>query len=430
MKNIKAQVDTSEPFANRCDHVRNNLKKEQMLEEKYSEIDRANRILLKKMSDIMRTQPATDQEPLGPRSMNREFRKRELERITRDNQYILKRIQYAQPVLNHNQWELEHQKQTEYLKRKVEFPLVIRTPRKVPLSARLPAIDEGKKTVDAPLTDRSRRRNPTGLECVFKCILHLEDRPYVLEMSTDDRGTLYVTAHDEVTRNTLELMVNNSLHRKLLKQANGDYGPISDRLRIEAGHRLVLDEGPPMREPPATLSAPLEPTFKPSLPPQHAALEAGISGPPSTWAAPIAVCEPAVEQPWDADRLMKKSDSDAAHQEPAMGDIESIAINADRAEVTTEEADATAVAVYQPEKPLFTFARGRSSKGFGDSEEEFDNTMDVVRVMGTTAETFDVDLKAEVVLGGFEDEDDVTFRIRGLTPQSSIGTPRCFKGSR
>merc|ERR1740123_622605 len=64
-----------------------NLKKEQMLEERYTEIDRENRILLKKMSDIAKqTPPNSARVPGGPHSLNRDARKRELLRITSDNQ--------------------------------------------------------------------------------------------------------------------------------------------------------------------------------------------------------------------------------------------------------------------------------------------------------------------------------------------------------
>jgi hypothetical protein len=284
MKNIKAQVDTKEPFANKCDHIRNNLKKEQQMEERYSEIDRTNRILLKKMSDIMRAPTVLDQDSRGPKSMNREFRKRELMRITKDNQYILRRIQNAQPALNHTQWEVDHQKQTEYLKRKIEFPLVIRTPRKAPLSARLAPVAPRGEAIEAPLTERSHRPippKPQNLEMVYHAISNLDNVPYALEMSKDDRGTLYVTAHDDSTNTTLELMVGVKLHRQLYKESYGDYALIAERLRIEAGHRLVLDDGPPMNPPPLPLAAPMpEPSsFKPAFPPGLAALENGGTSP-------------------------------------------------------------------------------------------------------------------------------------------------------
>ena len=58
-------------------------------------------------------------------SLNREQRKRELQRITRENQNILGRIQAAEPTYDHLAWA-EHEKQhEEYMKNICELPLVI-----------------------------------------------------------------------------------------------------------------------------------------------------------------------------------------------------------------------------------------------------------------------------------------------------------------
>lgn len=39
-------------------------------------------------------------------SLNKAYRKRELQRITAENQAILRRIQQREPVYNHFQWEV------------------------------------------------------------------------------------------------------------------------------------------------------------------------------------------------------------------------------------------------------------------------------------------------------------------------------------
>merc|ERR1719401_1638093 len=108
VRNVRSLVDTSEPYVAHMDHVRINLKKEQQLEERYSEIDRENRLLLTKMTTIMRQPSPQPQSARGPRSLNRDARKKELLRITQDNQAILKRIQQAGPVYNHVEMEEQH----------------------------------------------------------------------------------------------------------------------------------------------------------------------------------------------------------------------------------------------------------------------------------------------------------------------------------
>lgn len=74
LRTMKPSIDTEEPKCLRLDHIRNNLKREQLLEERYGEIDRENRILLQKMSNIMRNPQfsLTKQVPTrGPASLNK-----------------------------------------------------------------------------------------------------------------------------------------------------------------------------------------------------------------------------------------------------------------------------------------------------------------------------------------------------------------------
>ena len=54
LQNMKPGIDMTEPKTCSLQHLRNNLKREQLLEDRYMEIDRENRILLQKMSDVMR----------------------------------------------------------------------------------------------------------------------------------------------------------------------------------------------------------------------------------------------------------------------------------------------------------------------------------------------------------------------------------------
>ena len=57
------------------------------------------------------------------RSLNRGKRKRELERITRENERMLRALQARQPSLSRRKWDKEHEK-SEYLKKQItRFPL-------------------------------------------------------------------------------------------------------------------------------------------------------------------------------------------------------------------------------------------------------------------------------------------------------------------
>eukprot|EP00435_Cladocopium_sp_Y103_P071973 s216_g38.t3 len=79
IRNMKSTVDTGMPSVATLEHVKVNLKKEQMMEDRYTEIDRDNRILLKKMTEIMKQQttfPPAERKS-GPTSLNRDARKKD-----------------------------------------------------------------------------------------------------------------------------------------------------------------------------------------------------------------------------------------------------------------------------------------------------------------------------------------------------------------
>jgi len=248
LRSVRPLVDTSEPKAVQFDHVRMNLKKEQMLEERYTEIDRENRILLKKMSNIAKqsSPPNTVRVP-GPSSLNRDARKRELLRITSDNQSILKRIQQAQPVYNHVEMQGERRKQQTYLRNCTDFPLVLRSARGppselVPLHATSPE-DQAAR----PQSARSSQEGETMQ--VFQEGRKIDETYYIVEMVTDGR-CLYIEAmmpeaHDggQEQQETLQLTLKEKTHRRLHRELNGDYSLIADRLAVQNGElQLTIPE--------------------------------------------------------------------------------------------------------------------------------------------------------------------------------------------
>merc|ERR1719352_1988174 len=94
----------------------------------------------------------------GPQSLNRDHRKKELLRITRENQMLLKRIQQAQPNYNHIQWENEHRQQQSYAAVCSEYPrlrLSARGPSR-PTSELLPLQGEAHQPPTGSFTARVR----------------------------------------------------------------------------------------------------------------------------------------------------------------------------------------------------------------------------------------------------------------------------------
>jgi len=144
LNQIKPAIDNKPPT--RYKHPFQNLKKAQLEDERNMEIERENRLLLEKMSMIMESgrpemasanttefvpgtridrhqYPMVDHyKKLDHKSLNKEARRRELLRITADNQAILKRIQERQPFYNHLEWERERLQNEKYLRNISQFP--------------------------------------------------------------------------------------------------------------------------------------------------------------------------------------------------------------------------------------------------------------------------------------------------------------------
>jgi len=252
---MRPQVDTSEPQVVQLDHLRNNLKREQLLEERYFEIDRENKILLQKMSDIMRNSSYTNERAKsGPPSLNRDLRKTELMRITQENQAILKRIQKAQPIYNHVEWEDSYRRSATYLRNKCEYPPMPSVRGKtssrgnslMPLVGTKPSASSGGTPTHSGRVDADAgkpRSAPGGMDEDLRYVLKegkkIGTTYYLIEMVTDGR-TLAISAYDGDAQRTLELLVSEKNHRRLFREANGDYNLVAERLRVE-GDQLILE---------------------------------------------------------------------------------------------------------------------------------------------------------------------------------------------
>jgi len=109
-------------------------KKHEMEEDRFAEIERENAILLAKMSKIMRegaqTQDVGGAPPVGwkaqkvpaGQSLNKSRRKKDLARITAENQAILKRIQLKEPNYNHLEWAQDHKVNRRRMRQLCDLP--------------------------------------------------------------------------------------------------------------------------------------------------------------------------------------------------------------------------------------------------------------------------------------------------------------------
>lgn len=116
LNNVKSSIDNKPPKQHL--HLKKNLKKKQLMEERFAKIERENQLLLEKMSHIMSSSSLDNKNKSlqYARSMNKSIRKKNLEKITRENQAILERIQAKEPVYSNTKWEHERMQQEKYLK--------------------------------------------------------------------------------------------------------------------------------------------------------------------------------------------------------------------------------------------------------------------------------------------------------------------------
>lgn len=117
----RPMVDTRPPQTYMHLHLK--LKKLQLEEERLSTVERDNRILLEKMSHIMRTKGrVNNKNNYEYKSLNREKRMRELLRVTQENQEILHRITQRKPLYDHTKWERDWEENQRYMDSIAAYP--------------------------------------------------------------------------------------------------------------------------------------------------------------------------------------------------------------------------------------------------------------------------------------------------------------------
>ncbi|GMI55514.1 hypothetical protein ScalyP_jg7841 [Parmales sp. scaly parma] len=122
LRDMKCSIDNKMPAT--ASHFKTNAKKNAIMEERFATIERENRMLLEKMSYIMRFKGGIDNKNDSlqyGRSLNKDCRKRELQKITKQNQLILRRIQEATPTFDHLQWAEEARVNDGFMQNICEF---------------------------------------------------------------------------------------------------------------------------------------------------------------------------------------------------------------------------------------------------------------------------------------------------------------------
>jgi len=125
LKHIKPSIDNSPPQTQV--HLENRRKRDQIVEDRLTTIEKHNLILLERMMTIMKRPSSLDnnntRSKSPSKSLNREAKKRELEKINAENQIILKKLTKAKAYYDHNDWDTFQKNQELYLKNICEYPV-------------------------------------------------------------------------------------------------------------------------------------------------------------------------------------------------------------------------------------------------------------------------------------------------------------------
>lgn len=145
------------------------------------------------MSTIMSTR-GRDSESTRPKSLNRGLRKRELLRVTAENQAILRRLQDKHPSYSVHLWEVDRKRQEETLRLRCEYPYT-----SAPTSFRghsrgsarhhasTPSPASRTLTASNPVSPIKARTKPNDRRVVLKRGVNIADQYFIVEIATDQR---------------------------------------------------------------------------------------------------------------------------------------------------------------------------------------------------------------------------------------------------
>ncbi|KAM4046264.1 uncharacterized protein CFAP97D2 [Anomaloglossus baeobatrachus] len=155
VQSAKPMVDTNHPQT--YVHLNLKLKKLKLEEERLSIIERDNRLLLGKMSAIMRTKGRIDNKNnYDAKSLNKEKREQELLKVTRENQTIGDRLTKCEPQYRVEKWHEDWSKAEKYMDSIAKYPrgwYALRHPEKVLKGKKKSAKKESAKKFKAKVIE-------------------------------------------------------------------------------------------------------------------------------------------------------------------------------------------------------------------------------------------------------------------------------------
>lgn len=248
LRDMKPLVDNRAPHSSTLVHVKQNLKRNQLVSERYNEIERDNKHLMGKMSEMVSLAPEPsslgNQRSRSLPLLQRQSgvwpsRRREHERIDRENELLLKRLQKVPTATATDLSGEAYKDRKKWMRIKCEYPLLLDHSGSTGRLGVSPQSSPGQSPWQAG--DRFDQDAPKALREVLREQMDIGGVSYLLEMATDE-SILAISACnlESQVQTTLELVVNELNHKRLLSAAAGDYLQIARGLRVD-GDALALD---------------------------------------------------------------------------------------------------------------------------------------------------------------------------------------------
>eukprot|EP00359_Climacostomum_virens_P004283 CAMPEP_0204913512 /NCGR_PEP_ID=MMETSP1397-20131031/11347_1 /ASSEMBLY_ACC=CAM_ASM_000891 /TAXON_ID=49980 /ORGANISM="Climacostomum Climacostomum virens, Strain Stock W-24" /LENGTH=266 /DNA_ID=CAMNT_0052084751 /DNA_START=575 /DNA_END=1371 /DNA_ORIENTATION=- len=207
---------------------RSKSKKERLQEERYTEIERENRILLEKM--ISKPQPAVNLSR-PPKSLNSVVRRREAEKIAKENAAIAKRLKERKPNYSFFKWEAERAEVESRIKNICEYPY---KPGE--------GIPKSNSMRNRNYSERPRRLTPINKLLVFQKAMTVDGVLFDVSVYNDLKGV--TISLENISKERFTLQLDYEVAMEFMKSSD-DWGYLVSKLALEGDDVVLIENAKP-----------------------------------------------------------------------------------------------------------------------------------------------------------------------------------------
>ena len=176
LRNIKSRVDIRTPC--QFSHLKFKAKTYLIQENRFSEIDRENRLLLEKINHISASN-SRKRLPVITKSLNQDLRKRKLLQIAIENQAMVKRLSQKNSMYNSNGFKLQRKKVEKMLSSICEYPYTLGSTQK------LMSKSQSKQSY-TPKSSQDTRKLKESKDYLFKDEISLKNQRIFVEIERSE----------------------------------------------------------------------------------------------------------------------------------------------------------------------------------------------------------------------------------------------------